>query len=55
MMLKVAVTDIGQLTDFDYDRQKPGPARSSELAGCLAAVALPLTAGDDIESLVTEL
>jgi len=33
-MLKVAVTDIGQLTDFDYDRQKPGPARSS---GQLAA------------------
>jgi hypothetical protein len=38
MMLKVAVTDIGQLTDFDYDRQEPGPARFSGLAGCLAAV-----------------
>jgi hypothetical protein len=25
MMLKVAVTDIGQLTDFDHDRQKPDP------------------------------
>jgi hypothetical protein len=50
MMLKVAVTDIGQLTDFDYDRQEPGPARSSGPAGCLAVVALPLAPGDDIES-----
>jgi len=55
MMLKVAVTDIGQLTDFDDDRQKPGPARSSGPAGCLAVVALPLAPGDDIKSPVTVL